>query len=510
MTLLNIRRILQYEHLLLLPILGLAFYIAFIPHLNYPYPLHVDEWVHLARSQAIVQAGSTTFADPFSGQETLSLSSNLEASFQLFWGVFQAISGISWMVIFRYFPGIIFIITVLSVYIMARREGFGWEATFFTCLIPSTVGILGPAFLVPVSMGLLFTPLILFITFNFRTIWSYLLIFILISFLLAIHAPSAISPIIVLTPYILLNLKGNFKHSLGIVLALLLPFLIVFPWIFDLLLTTAGSLLIPNPPTEYVQLPKVIESYFSLRYREPISYLPILVFLLGVFLLALRGGKKNYGLVLGLLALLLMLVTFFTFHYGVAIMYERGLMFLMLMISIIAGAGLTGIKNLRLPGRVNTWLRMPLITQNAGRFFCLAIIAITLVIAIPHRLATPYYQMIDSEDYQAFVWIRNNVSQDYEKAILDPWKATAFTAITGKQVFTRIHTAHGPQDLIAYDFLRGGSTNTTMLNENEISIIYTRLYDGAQNRNFEFNSNNPNLVMVAKNIYLLKKVEEKE
>ena len=68
-------------------------------------------------------------------------------------------------------------------------------------------------------MGLLFTPLILLLAFNFSTVWSYLLIFIFTCFLLAIHAPSAIVTVIVLAPYILLNLKDNCKHSAGAGLA---------------------------------------------------------------------------------------------------------------------------------------------------------------------------------------------------------------------------------------------------------------------------------------------------
>jgi len=482
---------------MLLPILGLAFYIAFIPHQNYPYPVHIDEWVHLAHSKAILQAGDSTYIDPFFGQSTISLSSNLEAGFQLFWGIFQQLSGISWMVIFRYFPGVIFMFTVLSVYVLAQREGFGWEAAFFTCLIPTTVGILGPAFLVPLTTGLLFTPLILFLAFNFRTVWSYLLIFIFICFLLAIHAPSAICPIIVLIPYILLNLKGSFKHSLGIALALALPFLIIFPWIFSMLLPTAKSLLISHPPTEYVQLPRVIQTY---------GYLPLLFCLLGTLLLAIRGGRKNYGLILGLLALLLMLVTFYTFHYGLHIMYERGLMYMMLMVSIVAGAGLMGVKNLRLPARLDAWLKAPLVTQNVGRFLCLALIGITLAITIPDRLDTTYYYMIDSEDYQAFVWIKDNINEDYETAILDPWKGTAFTAIAEKHVYTKIHMAPFPKDNEAYAFLNGGSTDTTFLRESGISIIYTRVYEGPQKGNIEYSPDNPDLVEVAKNIYLLKEV----
>jgi len=44
-----IRKISRFDYVLLLPIMGLAFYIAFIPHQNYPYPVHIDEWVHLLK-----------------------------------------------------------------------------------------------------------------------------------------------------------------------------------------------------------------------------------------------------------------------------------------------------------------------------------------------------------------------------------------------------------------------------------------------------------------------------
>lgn len=470
MTLSNAHKIPKTDYLILLPIMALAFYIAFIPHHNYPYPLHVDEWVHMVYSKAMLQG---------------SIISNLEAGFHLFWGVFQTISGISWMDIFRYFPGIIFIITVLAVYILAQREGFGLEAAFFTCLIPTTVGILGPAFLVPVAMGLLFTPLILFLAFNFRTVWSYLLIFILISFLLSIHAPSAICPIIVLAPYILLNLKGNFKHSLGLILIFVIPFLAVFPWIFNMLLPTAKQLFSSQPIPTYIELPRIIQAY---------GYLPILFCLLGTLLLAIRGGNKNYSLILGLLVLLVMLVVYYTFHYGVEIMYFRGLMYMMLVMSIVAGAGLMGVRKLRLPARVNAWLKVPFITQNVGNILCLALIALTLVMVIPVRQDTPYYHMIEEEDYEAFVWIKDNVSEGYGKAVLDPWKATAFSAIAGKDIYSRVHAYPTAKDERAYTFLNNGCADTAFLRENGISIVYSQ--EGCDN---------PDLVEVRENVYLLKK-----
>ena len=173
-------------------------------------------------------------------------------------------------------------------------------------------------------------------------------------------------------------------------------------------------------------------------------------------------------------------------------MYERGLMYMMLMVSIVAGAGLMGVKNLRLPEKISNRLRVPLITQNVGKFLCLVLIGLTLAIAIPDRRETPYYHMIDREDYQAFVWIKDNVDDEYKKAILDPWKATAFTVIAEKNVYTRIHAYPQPSDTKAYEFLQGGCTDTTFLREKGISIVYTL-----------WECRNPDLVEVRKNVYLL-------
>ncbi len=461
----------ESDYLKLVPILALAFYMAFIPHSGYLYPVHIDEWAHLAFSQELMRAGSTTaLVEPFAGGSELAPVQTLEVGFHILWGVFQQLSGISWTDIFRYFPGIVFMMTVLSAYILGRRAGFGWEAALFACLIPTTIGIMGPAFLVPVALGLLFIPLSLFLAFNIKTWWSYLVLFIFTCFLLSLHAVTAVGLVIILVPCILLNLKVNFKHSLGITLALAIPFLAPFPWIFDMLLPTFQSMLTPTPLPTHVDFPRVIQTY---------GYIPILVCLLGTFVLALRGRRKDYSLILGLLAMLLVLVAFYTFHFGVSVLYERGLMYMMLMMSIIAGIGLMAVKKLK--------------PAALGYTLCLILIGVTLAIAIPARQNISYYHMIDRQDYEAFVWIQGNVDKGYEKAILDPWKATAFTAITGKKVYTRIHAYPLPKDEEAREFLRSGSTDTAFLRENGISIIYTKA-----------EHNNPDLVEVEKNIYLLK------
>jgi hypothetical protein len=116
-----------------------------------------------------------------------------------------------------------------------------------------------------------------------------------------------------------------------------------------------------------------------------------------------------------------------------------------------------------------------------------------LYIAIPARQQTYYYHMIDNKDYQAFVWIRDNVGSDYKKAVLDPWKGAAFTAITGKNVYAWIGERPEKDDRAAYDFLSGACEDTAFLKKNGISVVYTG--EGCDN---------PNLVEVKENIFLLK------
>jgi hypothetical protein len=475
----SVQRLFQVDYLILLPIMALAFYLAFIPHQGYPYLVHLDEWIHLAWSNQIVTQGTVIgLTDPFSGGAP-DFGQHAEVGFHLFWAVFHQISGIPWLTIFKYFPAIIFMVTVLSVYILAKREGFGWEAALFTCLIPTAVGILGPGFLVAVAMALPLIPLAMFLAFNFRTAWSYLALFALVGTLVVTHLVTAVALAIIFVPYVFINLKSNFRHSLWVTLAVVTPLLMPVPWLFNELLAQVQGFFVQSFPVATVDLPPIIKTY---------GYLPIALCLLGTFYLSLRGGKKSYGLIVGLLALLAVLVAFYTFHRGPHLLYYRGLVPMMLMVSIVAGAGLMMVRNLRL------WANVPLLRQNMGSILCAILIGLTLVIGIPVRQNIPYYHMIDEEDYQAFAWIRDNVDKSYERAILDPWKGSAFTAITGKYVYTYIGGGPTVIDEKAYEFLRSGSKDTTFLEDNDISIVYNR-----------WECHNPDLVEVRENVYLLKK-----
>lgn len=365
--------------------MALAFFLAFIPHLNYPYPLHVDEWVHLACSNQIIsQATAVGVADPFSGGGSI-MNQIYEVGLHLPLAVFGQISGIPLVSVFWYFPAFFFMFTVLSVYILASRQGFGWEAALLTCLVPTTVGVLGPAFVVPLAVALMFLPLSAFLAFNFRTIWSYAALFAFVAYLVTLHGPSAVILVIMLIPYLLLNLKADLKHGAAIALALAIPFLVSLPWTWRMLLPNLTSVLTPHLLKPYVDYPRFIKFW---------GYPVILLCLLGTFVLTMKGEKKSYGLALGLLGLAFMLAVFYTLHYGVPVLYERGLVPTTLVMSIVAGVGLMAVRKFRLPAQVGAWIRAPLLTRNVGSILCLALIAYILVTAIPVRQNIPYYPVL--------------------------------------------------------------------------------------------------------------------
>ncbi len=474
-------------HYVLLPLLiALAFYLSFIPHQGHAYPVHLDEWLQMGFSNEIISEGKVLgLTDPFTGQGTHG-NQIYEVGSHLFWAIFHQISGISWLTIVKYFPPIISCITVLLVYVMAQRKGFGLEAAFFTCLITTTIGLLGPGFLVPVAMGLPFIVLAIYLAFNFKTIGSYIALLAVVGFLVSLHPPTAINLVLILIPYILLGLKGDFKHSLILAVILAAPFLLPFPWIVDQLLPTAKSMLTQQFAPTHVDIPRMIALY---------GYLPVLMCLLGTFALALKGGRKNYGLVLGLLALLAMLAVFYTLHYGQYFVYIRGLTVMMLMIGIVAGAGLMWERKLRLPDVIGSRWKVPPILQNVGHILCVIIVGLTLYIAIPARQNIPYYYWIDQEDYEAFIWIAGNLDDRYNLAVFDPYKGIPFTAITGKIAYARVTGLPSATSADASRFLGNGCEDTAFMRDNGISIVYT-----------QGECHNPDLVEVRDNVYLLKEV----
>jgi hypothetical protein len=470
--------------LLLLLILLLALFMAFIPHIGYAYPLHGDEWTHLTYAKTISQTGAITFPDPFTGEGISAPGKdNVWVGYHILLAVFQKVTGIDWLLLFRFGPSVIFMLTVLCVYIFANKQGYGLEAAFFTCLIPTTGGLLGPAFMVPMSLGLLFIPLSLYIAFYVKSWPSYLLLLLIACFLWLMHPTTAAVQGIILLPFILISLISSRGRCLGLLAALLLPMVIALPFTFNKILPAAGQLLMPKAvfPPPYLDLPALLQIY---------GFIPLIFCFLGIIYLLKRGGRINYGLLLSLVLLLVIMLAFARFQVGMDTIFVRGVSTALLLIGIIAGSGLFRLRTQIVSARFLDKYK-PHIAAHTGGLFCALCVVVILSVAIPPRFNVPYYHMIDAEDYRAFVWIRDNIGPEYETALVDPWKATAFTAVTGKKVPRRIWEKEEPIDNAIYDYLTGGCKDTAFIRDIRASFIYNRSQ-----------CNNPDLAEIRDSVFL--------
>jgi hypothetical protein len=79
------------------------------------------------------------------------------------------------------------------------------------------------------------------------------------------------------------------------------------------------------------------------------------------------------------------------------------------------------------------------------------------------------------------------------KALIDPWKGTAFSAVTGLRVTSRIIMAPTETDYAIYEFLDNECQDTAFLVDNDISLVYTRQ-----------SCTNPDLVKVHDNVYIVR------
>lgn len=455
------------KHIWLILIILLAFYLNFTPHKDYQYPVHVDEWVNFAISQTILDEGNVVYTEPFMGEEIT--TNDLEIGLRTFLVVFKDLTGFSWIFIFRYMPSIIFMITVLGVYTFANRGGYGLQAAFLAALIPTSVRLIGPGFLVAVGVGLMFIPLSLFLVYNTK---KYQLLFVFTAFLFLLHPPTALAVITVLIPFILLNYRNDPKHSMFIVAALMFAFFISSPRLAHLVAPTAESMV----STSIWFLP------FAPTVFKVYGYLPTLMFVVGIFALGWRSKIKDHSLIIASVLLLLPIVMFVQLYIGNGIIYDRNYSYLMVLMSITGGYGLfsisSGVKKYR----------------SGSAIYLLLVISILTTAAITHS-NTPYYHIMDEQEYGDYLWIKENMGDIQGISVLEPWEAKAYAPITGRFVYS--HIPPGPSEFCEkrnreiYQFFKDGGNNSTFLEANNISIVYTKM-----------KITNPDLTEVKPRIYL--------
>jgi len=480
-----LKRATLIEAILLFAILAVAFYMALWPRLGYPFPLHVDEWMHLGYTTELLSTGHVSYPDPFHGGRGW-VGGHPETGYYLWFGSSLLATGAPWLELARLMPALVLGIIVFVAYAWGRKWGFGLEAAFFTTFIHTTIRFLGPAFLVPVTLGLVFFPLCLILLDKLEKGWRPLpLIALSMAALFLIHGTTAVAVGFVLVVYLLFYLtlsKIPRRQLLPAMICLLCvpaSALAIYLWNPQFVTKQISAVL----STGHVPLPP-IESPLLL-----LGYIVLAMAVAGFGFMIARGGWRNYALLVPTV-ILLFFVQFYRqwFEIGPDLLYERGWLYVMLLITFIAGYGLSQLRRLGV-AFFKRW--------QWGELYIYVALALLILFSHTLRMAgydkENYYRIIDVSTYHDYVWIREELPQS-SIALMYPYTAWAFVPITGKYVYTAQAYPWGLEKWEEITkFLTAGGTDTSYLVERNVDLIYS-----------PFPLNNPDLVEVRDDVYILR------
>ena len=125
---------------------------------------------------------------------------------------------------------------------------------------------------------------------------------------------------------------------------------------------------------------------------------------------------------------------------------------------------------------------------------CLLLVTAT----VPAHFDISYYQLIDEDDYETFIWIEENIdnfrdeNHSYDRGAVNPFFASPFSAVTRLYMVSSImHPIHGYSLHTEMEkFLNEKCVDTSFMDQHKISVIYTT------------SCNNANLTMIHPNVYI--------
>ncbi|MDG6229807.1 MAG: hypothetical protein QCH96_07565, partial [Candidatus Thermoplasmatota archaeon] len=472
--------------LLLIGVLLFSLYMGFLPHLkeNYFLPFHVDEWIHWTYSKSFMESGATAFTNPYSGT---GIKQSLEPGFNYFAASFAWLSGTKFNTMFVFMPAIITMFVSLSAFNLGNRHKrpFGLETAFCVAVIPTTCRMMGPSFFVPVALGLLFIIfLVWLLPYKKKTIHTILVpLGLWVIFL--IHPPTALAGIIITLLYALMLLfDKEFKQTLLYVCFAFIPIGGAF----------ALSARYGTP------LQQVIDAFFGgkyfLDYNLPqiwvsFEHMGIIIWVLaviGVYFVFSKGETVMRTIGFSALAFIGLIGLYDKLGYGLPIMYERSFMYLFLMICLLAGWGVAEVR------RGFTELILDYLPVKNGKvlvnasikktsiLFPFIVFMLLIINTVPAHIDIPYYHLIDERDYDAFTWIEENIGAYrtpttlYDKGAVDPFKASAFSAITRLSIVSStMHPIPGYKHHQKVSiFLSGCCADESFLDQFAVSVVYTR------------------------------------
>ncbi|MGB9748594.1 MAG: hypothetical protein ACP5OZ_02655 [Candidatus Woesearchaeota archaeon] len=320
-----------YKFLLFL-IFVVLFLKTYSPHFKNPYPIHVDEWQHLAQIVA-AEKGKINYNPYFDEPHT-----DLELFFHLFWAAFFKIFKLNEVLFYSYLPAIFSVITGLTLYYLMLKISNRISAIFSLIIMlswKSTVSFLGLKYFTPLTMSfpLIYLSILFFIKLlekkNLRNLVFFAILFLLT---ILIYPPSGI---ILGYGFLieLLIMKQNEKDKYYLLLKRI-AYLGILIVILGLILLYKKNLL------ERLFIFKIGWSGFETKYSIALLF-GIITTMFAIFGIIKNIEKEKFRILIILTLLSLFLIFLFNmFDFTIIVPYQRALHYSVLFLTPLAAIGI--------------------------------------------------------------------------------------------------------------------------------------------------------------------------
>jgi len=405
-----------FKILLLLLILIFVFFRTYSLHSNYKFPIHVDEWQHLAQIVSVSE-GKLNW-NPYFNEPHL----DLELGFHFIWAIFAVLLGSQNFIIFyAYLPAIFAVLSSIALFIFVKKITKNYCTAIFSvlffALLKSSVNILGIDFFTPLTMSIPF--MYLFMLFfiegvedNDRKKFLESVLLLAITFL--IHPPSAAIFIPAAIIYLLLNKK--FIVSQKKILLMITALAIVAFSSLTVLLKISGRPVLATL-AKYFIFP-LGWTGLEIKYFLPFLYtIPATILaLIGIYT-GLQKPKENFIVIFAIVTTALTAI-FHNYEFSILAPYQRVLYYALLSLVPLSAIGATAFLKY-----VNELLGHFSISRNVTRIIIVLITIIIFVSVFASRYGLvddrrTYSEMVVyQKDYDSLKWTGEHYSN---KTIMTP------------------------------------------------------------------------------------------
>jgi len=386
-----------------------VFFLVYIPHYNYPFPRHTDEWHHITEAIRL-QEGK------YSGEAT-----GYEFGFHILLLLLSKITDL--VLIYQFLPAIWAVFSVLVLFYLVYKKTdrqflIALFAMIFFASIKSNVNITGLWFFTPLTFSLPF--IFLYVYFFTEGIEKKNKKFILVSLaimvmLLFVHSISVLFAISFLSIYALFNFKYIKKEWKFFSIFLIIP--IVGALFYKFMIKSSWQLLIKNLIDELqfnynwygLEGAEFNNSFFELY--SLIGYVLVIIGL--VFIFKSKESLKKYSAYLLWPVTVLILIVIYR-KTGVSYLssHQRNLYYFAISLPMLSAFGLDYLLKLTKKPLNMDFIKASKVEGDEEIFkkTALFIIFITIIFftfisytKIPKPI--DLYQVIDNDDYQALLFL---------------------------------------------------------------------------------------------------------